>query len=85
MTQILTASATATGQPQYRSREGGWTPDVTAAAVFNADELASAELERARNEEFLVCDPYLIEAGPDAQPVALKEQIRASGPTVRFG
>lgn len=89
MSLVVTASATQSGQPIYRTAEGAWSPELAAAAVHDEAEAAQRELEAARTQEAVACDPYVIEAietegarGPTLQPVALKERIRATGPTV---
>ncbi len=86
---VVTASATKTGQPVYRAPADTWTERFDAAQSFGERALAEAALEAARREEAVVCDPYLIDAAhaeidgePRLRPVALKEQIRADGPTV---
>jgi len=52
------------------------------------DSERDEKLQTARNQEALVCDPYLIEVEvADGRPSAttLREQIRAEGPTTSYG
>ena len=85
MTQILTASATRDGQPLYRQASGGWTPVLAKARVLDDRDAAASQLDAARREEAMVCDPYLIEVDASQGapvPVSFRERIRATGPTV---
>jgi len=81
----ITGSATNDGRPIYRDPRGAWTDRVVEAAVFEREHDRDEQLEAARREERVVCDPYPIEVERDGErlvPTRLKERIRADGPTV---
>ena len=88
MQEIIAASRLADGLVVFLDAAGNWTEDFHAGAVLGdaqskAAALATAERAVAAN---LIVEPYAIElelrAGHLA-PKALRERIRASGPTVR--
>ena len=84
---MITGSSTDTGAPIYLRREGGWTARFAEGAVLTTDAERDDLLQRARGEQRECCDPYPIDVedgaeGPKA--VSLKEQIRATGPTVPY-
>lgn len=82
---VVTANRLADGQAVFLAAAGGWVADIGRAAV--ATEAASAErllaiaaASVARQE---VVDPYLVAlAAGEVRPLALRERIRAHGPTV---
>jgi hypothetical protein len=89
MQEVITANRLADGSVVFLTADGGWTEDFHAAAVVadaqaRANALEVAERAAAANH---VVEPYAIElelrAGHLA-PKALRETIRASGPTVRL-
>ena len=87
MDAIITANRLTDGVVVFADSSGGWTEDFHRAAVF-ADEprkaaLSIAKQSEARNE---VIDPYEVEIetrNGHFAPKALREAIRASGPTIR--
>jgi hypothetical protein len=84
---IATANDLATGSVVFRQRDGSWSTDVGHAEVVETAETAADLLARAERdaEACLVVDPVLIEVVRDGgliRPAALRELIRASGPTV---
>ena len=84
--QMVTGAATADGRPIYMKRDHTWTDRLADGHVtLDQDELARM-LQSARGDEFVVCDPYVIEVLVDharPQPASLREKIRASGgPTI---
>lgn len=83
--KTITASRVRDGAVVWRTAGGGWSPDVSDAAVLEqtADALEAAKADLASR---LVSDVYEIdiEEGPAGPvPVRLRERIRATGPTVR--
>jgi hypothetical protein len=85
LTQIVTANRLIDGIVVFQDQAGGWSEDFARAA---AHEDAAAALARAGEDvaASLVVDPYAIEVelrNGHYVPKALREAIRASGPTVR--
>lgn len=85
--QSITANRLSDGRVVFRTTEGGWTTHLARAAVY-ADAaaldpaLAGAQADQAA---CIVLDPYAIDVERNADgliPKALKEKIRAAGPTV---
>jgi len=88
MQEMITANRLADGLVVFLDADGRWSEDFHRGAVLSdaaakADAVARAQASAAANE---VVEPYPIElelrAGHLA-PKALREWIRASGPTVR--
>ena len=88
MQEMITANRLPDGIVVFLDPQGGWTEDFHGALTFDdAATKANALAEAAAAvESNLVVDPYPIElelrAGHLA-PKALRERIRATGPTVR--
>jgi hypothetical protein len=85
LTQIVTANRLIDGIVVFQDEAGGWSEDFARAA---AHEDAAAALARASQDvaASLVVDPYAIEVelrNGHYAPKALREAIRATGPTVR--
>ncbi|MGF1658913.1 MAG: DUF2849 domain-containing protein [Rubrimonas sp.] len=79
---VLTANDLLTGEVVWADGAGGWTRALAQAAIFPGLEAAAALAEaEARSGE--VVGPYLVEVqpGPPPRPKALREAIRAQGPT----
>ncbi len=88
MQEMITANRLADGRVVFLESGGQWSEDFHRGAILSdaaakAEAQARAQASAAANE---VVDPYAIElelrAGHLA-PKALRERIRASGPTVR--
>jgi len=88
MQEMITANRLADGLVVFLDADGRWSEDFHHGAILSdpagkADAVANAQASAAANE---VVEPYPIElelrAGHLA-PKALRERIRASGPTVR--
>jgi Protein of unknown function (DUF2849) len=88
MQEMITANRLPDGLVVFLDPQGGWTEDFHRAAILEdtaakANALTQAAVAAQAN---LVVDPYPIElelrAGHLA-PKALREWIRATGPTVR--
>jgi hypothetical protein len=88
MQEMITANRLADGRVVFFAGDAGWSEDFHRGAVLSdaaakAQALAQAQASAAANE---VVDPYPIELEMRAghlAPKALRERIRASGPTVR--
>jgi hypothetical protein len=88
MQEMITANRLSDGLVVFLDAAGGWSEDFHKGAIM-ADGAAKAEalaLAARAAADNLIVDPYAIElelrAGHLA-PKALREQIRATGPTVR--
>src|SRR3569833_1207285 len=88
MQEMITANRLADGRVVFFDADGQWSEDFHRGAILSdaaakADAVARAQASAASNE---VVDPYPIELEMRAghlAPKALRERIRASGPTVR--
>jgi len=85
LTQIVTANRLIDGIVVFQDDAGGWSEDFARADVHEdaAAALARASLDVAAS---LIVDPYAIEVelrNGRYAPKALREAIRAAGPTVR--
>ena len=85
LTEIVTANRLIDGIVVFQDDAGGWSEDFARAA---AHEDAAAALARASQDvaASLIVDPYAIEVelrNGHYAPKALREAIRATGPTVR--
>jgi hypothetical protein len=88
MQEMITANRLADGLVVFLDAEGGWTEDFHRGAVVADAEAKAAALETASRATAgnHVVDAYAIELEMRAghlAPKALRERIRASGPTVR--
>jgi hypothetical protein len=88
MSDIITANRLADGVVVFQNAGGGWDDDFNRAAVHNAKDATAAALTRAQRDEAanLVVDPYAVEVearNGHYAPKALREAIRAAGPTTR--
>ncbi len=88
MPDVITANRLEDGVVVFQSGDGAWTEDFKSAAVLadaqaTADALGRAKLDEANN---LVVDAYAVavaERHGHFAPKALREAIRAAGPTIR--
>ena len=88
MQEMITANRLADGRVVFLDADGGWSEDFHRGAVVadpqaRAAALARAQASAAANE---VVDAYPIELEMRAghlAPKALRERIRATGPTIR--
>lgn len=84
---IATANELASGAVVFRAASGRWSPDVAGAEIAEDEAAAGDLLARAKADEAacLVVEPALIEIerhGAFLRPTALRELIRATGPTI---
>ncbi len=88
MSEIVTANRLADGVVVFQDADGGWAEDFARAAVHADAPAREAALALAREAVALsqIVDPYPVEVvlrNGRYAPKALREAIRASGPTVR--
>ncbi len=88
MVQVVLANRLTDGRSVFLARDGDWVEVLSRAERAASPAAAESLLARARAAEAanLVVDPYLVavETGPAGdRPRDWREQIRASGPTVR--
>ncbi len=88
MSQIVTANRLADGVVVFQDAAGGWVEDFARAAVHADADAVKAALALAGEAVALslIVDPYAVEVewrNGHFAPKALREAIRASGPTVR--
>jgi hypothetical protein len=87
MPDVITANRLADGVVVFQSADG-WSEDFNRAAVWSDKPATAAALVRARDDEArnLIVDAYefpVIERNGHVAPKALREAIRAAGPTTR--
>ena len=88
MQEVITANRLTDGLVVFLAADGGWSEDFHKGAVIEDPAAKARALDVAAKaaDANLVVDPYPIElelrAGHLA-PKALRERIRATGPTVR--
>ncbi len=88
MSEIVTANRLTDGVVVFQDAEGGWAEDFARAAVYDEASATKAALAQAGEAvaRSLIVDPYAIAVefrNGHYAPKALREAIRASGPTVR--
>ncbi len=87
MSEVITANRLIDGIVVFMAAEA-WVEDFAQATVYDAAEASKAALARAKEDEArdVVVEPYAVvvelRSGHYA-PKALREFIRASGPTTR--
>src|SRR5271154_6802663 len=90
MNAMITANRLSDGIVVFQDADGGWCEDFHRGAVFADEGAKAAALARAERSETdcEVVGPYAIETesrNGHFVPTALREAIRASGPTNRRG
>jgi len=88
MSQMIIANRLTDGLVVFLSPREGWEPSIEAGAVIDGDAEAERLLAVAKRHEVecRVIDPTLIEVQIEngrPRPTAIREAIRAFGPTVR--
>jgi hypothetical protein len=84
--KLITGHDLRTGLVLYRTQSGSWSETIADAAIFE-DDASEAALAEAKSEPTRVTNVYLVEADGPGRPshrVAMRENIRARGPTVRL-
>ncbi|MDJ0928393.1 MAG: DUF2849 domain-containing protein [Gammaproteobacteria bacterium] len=90
MTQVLTANRLGDGQVVFLTADGNWSTAIGDSLVAADDAFAEEllALGQRAERECEVIGPYLIEVRQEAgtiEAVAIREAIRANGPTVAYG
>ena len=88
MPDVITANRLTDGLVVFQTSDDGWTEDFIRAAVLSDPHATASALARAKQDEAnnIVVDPYAIvveERNGHLAPKALREAIRATGPTIR--
>jgi sulfite reductase (NADPH) hemoprotein beta-component len=88
MPDVITANRLTDGVVVFQTADEGWSEDFNRAAVLPDSKAASSALERAKQDQAanIVVDAYVVaveERNGHFVPKALREAIRAAGPTIR--
>jgi hypothetical protein len=88
MPDVITANRLTDGVVVFQTIDECWTEDFNRAAVLPDPQATAGALARAKQAEAsnIVVDPYAIvveERNGHLTPKALREAIRATGPTIR--
>jgi len=88
MPDVITANRLIDGVVVFQTADAGWSEDFNRAAVVSDPQATADALARAKRDEAdnLVVDAYAVpveERNGHVAPKALREAIRASGPTNR--
>ena len=88
MPDVITANRLTDGVVVFRTGDEGWSEDFNRAAVLPDPEATTNALKGAKQDEAnsIVVDPYAVaveERNGHLAPKALREAIRAAGPTIR--
>ncbi len=88
MPEVITANRLTDGVVVFQTSDESWTEDFKRAAIFPDPEATAGALKRAKQDEAnnIVVDAYAIvveERNGHLTPKALREAIRATGPTIR--
>jgi len=87
MPDIITANRLTDGVVVFQTADG-WSEDFNRAAVLADAEATASALKRAKQDETdnIIVDAYAVaveERNGHLAPKALREAIRAAGPTIR--
>lgn len=88
MPDVITANRLTDGVVVFQTADSGWSEDFNRAAVLPDQQATAGALKRAKQDEVsnIVVDPYSVaveERNGHFVPKALREAIRAAGPTNR--
>ncbi len=88
MPEVITANRLTDGVVVFQTADGSWTEDFNRAVALPDPQRTADALKRAKQDEAnnVVVDPYAIvveERNGHLAPKALREAIRAAGPTIR--
>ena len=84
---VITASQTADGAPVYLTKDRTWARELSHAHVIETDSERDELLGVAREQEAVVCDPYVFKVSVDGgaiTPATTRERIRHAGPTISY-
>jgi sulfite reductase (NADPH) hemoprotein beta-component len=88
MPDVITANRLTDGMVVFQTADDNWTEDFNRAAVLPDPQATAEALKRAKQDEAnnIVVDSYAVaveERNGHLAPKALREAIRAAGPTIR--
>ncbi len=88
MPDVITANRLTDGVVVFQTADESWSEDFNRAAVLPGPEATASALNRAKQDETnnIVVEPYAVaveERNGHIAPKALREAIRAAGPTIR--
>jgi hypothetical protein len=88
MPDVITANRLTDGVVVFQTIDESWSEDFNRAAVLPDPETTASALARAKQDEAnnIVVEPYAVaveERNGHFAPKALREAIRATGPTIR--
>ena len=88
MPDVITANRLTDGVVVFQTADASWSEDFNRSAVLPDPEATAAALKRAKQDEAnnLVVDAYAVvveERNGHFAPKALREAIKAAGPTIR--
>jgi hypothetical protein len=84
---VVTANRLTDGAVVYRTDRGGWTTELTEAAVVTTAPAAQDLLKAAVADDVGAVGPYAAPVeltGGQVSPGNLRERIRRSGPTIEL-
>jgi hypothetical protein len=88
MPDVITANRLTDGVVVFQTIDESWTEDFNRAGVLPDPQATASALKRAKQDEVsnIVVEPYaivVVERNGHLAPKALREAIRATGPTIR--
>jgi sulfite reductase (NADPH) hemoprotein beta-component len=88
MHDVITANRLTDGVVVFQTADQGWSEDFNRAAILPDPGATASALARAKQDEAdnIVVEPYAVaveERNGHLTPKALREAIRAAGPTIR--
>lgn len=84
----VTANRLADGAVMYLRADQLWSGGLDEAWTADEKEVAESRLGWAREQQHVVCDPYVLplrREGGRVEPVSARERIRAEGPAPTLG
>ena len=82
--KALTGNLLDDGEAVFLDHDGAWAPRFADAVLFDNDDAAMAAEARAKTQQTIVVDPYLIDvitSDSGYAPLSFRERVRALGPT----
>ena len=88
MSEVITANRLIDGTVIFQDTAGAWSEDFAKAAIYSDRSATAVAMAKAKADEAadILIEPYAIvveQRGVHFVPKALREMIRASGPTMR--
>lgn len=85
---VVTANRVGDGAVVYRRADGGWSTDLSAAAVTTSAAAAQDMIKDAAADGLRAVDPYVapvaLSTDGRIRPANLREAIRLRGPTIEL-